>query len=243
MAKFKVGDKVIRTQDPYCVLKVGIIAKVIETKKSIDGDIIKIDYDNDWYNSKSFELVEESKMKTTICLKDLLELDACEPSIRRFQDKYNPKQVVEVKDILEYCTQEEKEWLVKNGFEVVDQQEKEWEEFFQQVKGKKIRWSGWGDKKRWIIPIKRDKDGIEFEEKGTGYYQEKYYIEKGFNKDVTGKHWELYQEEEEEEWFICWDNKFGNIYGKRLIKGIESEMKLHWENVVRAKKSDFEFLD
>lgn len=183
-------------------------------------------------------------MKTTINLKELIEKNACEEGIKWFTRNFSVKNNEEVKDVVNHpeCKDSYKLWLKENGYSVEDQQEKEWEEFFQQVKGKTIKWnSNCGIVLDGIV--KREGKYIFDKEGKIGP------IHNGF-KDFNGNHWELYQEEEKEEWFICWDkvtysvgcNRIFESTPKMPAKGKESDLKKMYIYVIRATKSDFEGL-
>ena len=65
------------------------------------------------------------------------------------------------------------------------------EEFFNKVKGKAIRWSGWGDDEYFIPEILGDKDrglmqGI------TNKFVDEWFIEEGFEESKSyGSRWSI----------------------------------------------------
>lgn len=59
--------------------------------------------------------------------------------------------------------------------------------FFEQVKGKKIRWNAW-PKTMYVVPVRLTPSGLIFDTEYTSYY-----IYNGFKSSYCGFRWEFYE--------------------------------------------------
>jgi hypothetical protein len=87
-----------------------------------------------------------------------------------------------------------KQEAYRNNRKMPDEKELTPEEFFNEVKGKKIRWSDW-KKGQWFIPIE-----LVSNDKINGYDEIGAFITcsiyNGFKESIYGTYWEFYKEPE-----------------------------------------------
>ena len=75
--------------------------------------------------------------------------------------------------------------------------QEEREDFFQQIKGKKIRWSSWKDLSKYFVA---EKLGV-YDMSGTNFYEHSaeesaiWGIARGFQEQLTGSRWVLCESE------------------------------------------------
>lgn len=107
------------------------------------------------------------------------------------------------------------------------------EEFFEKVKGKKIKWSGWVIKNDHITPSGITGDGLCITYINSSGKQDERPIRKGFEPDENGNKWEFYEDPKQEKYFP--DDLFETFVCDKKIC-MHPKLKAFWMVFVDCQK-------